>query len=63
MAVKATDGFRMNVLIRRRGGVSREELIANWFANHMPAVIKNAAASAKTSRVCPVRPGNVAKTC
>lgn len=29
----------MCFLIRRRAGVSREELIAHWFANHMPAVI------------------------
>lgn len=36
----ATPGYRMNVLIRRRSGVSRDELVANWFANHMPGVVK-----------------------
>jgi hypothetical protein len=38
--VTATPGYRMNVLIRRRAGVSRDELVANWFANHMPGVVK-----------------------
>jgi hypothetical protein len=37
--VSATDGVRMMFLIRRREGSSREELVAHWFANHMPAVI------------------------
>lgn len=36
----ATPGARMTYLIRRRDGVSREELIAHWFANHMPDVIQ-----------------------
>jgi hypothetical protein len=40
MAVDATPGYRMNVLIRRRAGVTRDELVANWFANHMPGVVK-----------------------
>jgi hypothetical protein len=39
-AVQATPGYRMNVLIRRRAGVSRDELVANWFANHMPGVVR-----------------------
>jgi hypothetical protein len=42
--VEATPGYRMNVLIRRRAGVSRDELVANWFANHMPAVVRGMAA-------------------
>ena len=29
----------MQFLIGRRQGASRDELVANWFANHMPAVI------------------------
>ena len=33
----------MNYLIRRRQNVSREELLVHWFANHMPAVIKDQA--------------------
>lgn len=37
----ATEGARMMYLIRRRDGVTREELVANWFANHMPAVIQS----------------------
>jgi hypothetical protein len=48
--IPATPGYRMNVLIRRRRGVSREELIAHWFANHMPGVVKamaNAALAGK----------------
>ncbi len=30
---------KLMYLIKRRPGTSREELIANWFANHMPDVI------------------------
>ena len=36
----ATDGAKMMYLIARRAGVTREELVANWFANHMPAGIQ-----------------------
>jgi hypothetical protein len=32
-------GAKMMFLIRRRPGVSRDELVAHWFANHMPGVI------------------------
>ena len=32
-------GAKMMFLIRRRADASREELIAHWFANHMPGVI------------------------
>lgn len=34
-----TPGAKMQYLIRRRAETSREELIAHWFANHMPGVI------------------------
>lgn len=36
---KATTGVKMMYLIKRRPTTSREELIAHWFANHMPPVI------------------------
>ncbi len=35
-----TPGAKMQYLIRRRRATSRDELIAHWFANHMPAVIE-----------------------
>lgn len=35
----AQPGAKMMFLIRRRAGVTRDELIAHWFANHMPGVI------------------------
>lgn len=38
----ATAGARMVYLIKRRPTTTREELIAHWFANHMPAVIARA---------------------
>jgi uncharacterized protein (TIGR02118 family) len=34
-----TDGAKMQYLIRRRPSTSREELVAHWYANHMPLVI------------------------
>ncbi len=34
-----TPGAKMQYLIKRRPTTSREELIAHWFANHMPGVI------------------------
>lgn len=37
---RQTPGARMVYLIRRRPETTREELIAHWFANHMPAVIE-----------------------
>jgi len=37
MSIERTPGTKMNFLIARRPGVSREELIVNWFATHMPA--------------------------
>lgn len=41
-----TSGAKMMYLIKRKPTTSREELVAHWFANHMPGVIqsqKNAA--------------------
>lgn len=35
-----TDPCKMVYLIKRRADVSREELVAHWFANHMPGVIR-----------------------
>ena len=32
-------GAKMQYLIARRAGVTRDDLVANWFANHMPDVI------------------------
>ena len=34
-----TPGAKMLYLIKRKATTSREELVAHWFANHMPAVI------------------------
>ncbi len=39
MTITATPGAKMNYLIKRRAGTTREELVAHWFANHMPLVI------------------------
>jgi len=39
MTITPTPGAKMQFLIGRRPEASREELIANWFANHMPDVI------------------------
>ena len=36
--ITATPGAKMLYLIRRRPTASRDELVANWFANHMPQV-------------------------
>ncbi|GIX47285.1 MAG: hypothetical protein KatS3mg131_1496 [Candidatus Tectimicrobiota bacterium] len=40
MPVEATPGVKMLYLIRRRPGVSHDELVMHWFAYHMPAVIR-----------------------
>jgi hypothetical protein len=37
--LQQTPGAKVMFLIRRRPTTTREELIAHWFANHMPAVI------------------------
>ena len=46
----ATNGARMMYLIKRRPNVYREELVANWFANHMPSVIQGQKDQAVRSR-------------
>lgn len=38
--VEATAGAKMVYLIRRRETASRDELVAHWFANHMPGVMQ-----------------------
>ena len=38
-AVAPEKGAKMMFLIRRKPDTSREELVAHWFKNHMPAVI------------------------
>lgn len=40
LRVIPTPGVKMMFLIKRRTGTSREELIAYWFAHHMPGTIK-----------------------
>ncbi len=39
----ATDGYKTMYLIKRKANTSREELVAHWFANHMPLVIESMA--------------------
>ena len=39
MRPSPTPGAKMHYLIKRRAETSRDELIAHWFANHMPNVI------------------------
>jgi hypothetical protein len=41
----------MLYLIKRRAGVSREELVMHWFANHMPIVIKSQHDAAAAGRL------------
>ena len=36
-----TPGAKMMYLIKRKPTTSREELVAHWFANHMPGVIQS----------------------
>lgn len=49
--VEPTPGAKMMYLIRRRAATSREELVAHWFANHMPSVIASAHAAAAKGRM------------
>ena len=37
---ETTPGAKMMYLIKRKPATSREELVAHWFANHMPSVIQ-----------------------
>ena len=47
---EATAGAKMMYLIRRRQDASREELIAHWFANHMPDVVRRQQLQASAGR-------------
>jgi EthD domain-containing protein len=40
IAPAPTPGAKMMYLIKRRPTTSREELVAHWFANHMPLVLQ-----------------------
>ena len=40
MTYDVTPGAKMIYLIKRKPATSREELIAHWYANHMPPVIQ-----------------------
>ena len=46
-----TPGAKMIYLIKRRVDASREELVAHWFANHMPQVVKSQHDQAARGRV------------
>ena len=39
--VEQTPGAKMMYLIKRKPDTSREELVAHWYANHMPSVIQS----------------------
>ena len=45
-----TPGAKMMYLIKRREATSREELVAHWFANHMPGVVASQQAAAAKGR-------------
>ncbi|MEZ5557663.1 MAG: hypothetical protein R3E86_03860 [Pseudomonadales bacterium] len=47
----ATPGAKTMYLIRRRAHASREELVAHWFANHMPLVIEAQHKAANAGRL------------
>ena len=49
--LQATRGAKMMYLIRRRPEASREELVAHWFANHMPLVIDSQLTQQSQGRV------------
>ena len=46
----ATPGAKMMYLIKRKPGTSREELVAHWYANHMPGVISGQEAARSRGR-------------
>lgn len=48
--VLKNESAKMMYLIKRRAEASREELVANWFANHMPDVIAAQHAAAAAGR-------------
>jgi len=49
-APRATPGAKMMYLIKRKPTTSREELVAHWFANHMPLVIERQHQSAAAGK-------------
>ena len=49
--MEQTPGAKMMYPIRRKAATSREELVAHWFANHMPAVIASQEAGAAKGRL------------
>ncbi len=53
--ISRTPGTKMQFLISRRPGVTRDELVVNWFANHMPAVIAGQHAMAAKNGTTPPR--------
>ena len=48
--VEQTPGAKIMYLIRRRSETSREEMVAHWFANHMPDVIRRQKDSVRRGR-------------
>ena len=48
---EATPGAKMLFLIKRKPTTTREELVAHWFANHMPGVIQAQKAQAAKGKV------------
>lgn len=56
MALTApTPGAKMLYLIKGRPGSAREELVAHWFANHMPGVIAHETRSREAGRLAAQR--------
>lgn len=49
--LKPGPGAKTLFLIKRLAGTSREELVAHWFANHMPSVIAGQRRQAEQGRV------------
>jgi hypothetical protein len=55
LGVEATAGAKIVSLIRRKKTASREDLVAHWFANHMPGVIEEQRAHATEGRCAACR--------
>ena len=53
--VEQIPGAKMMYLIRRKPETSREELVAHWFASHMPNVIERTKAQARRGQPHPRR--------
>lgn len=51
VGVTASPGAKMIYLIRRKATTSREELVAHWFANHMPLVVARQKAQADLGKL------------